>query len=192
MARRKLSEATRWQIIGMRNARLSLRQIGRQLERNISIIPRLLNKYRATNDVEDCPRPGRPRKTTIREDRAVLRLVRRHSWDSSTSLKQHWLPGRAISYRTVRNQLKAAGYIRIQGQKTHQACKTAPSSQSSRIHQDTSGYRARRLIKRVKLPPAHKAAGYIRIQGQKTHQACKTASSSQSSRIHQDTGPEDT
>ena len=107
---------------------MSLRQIGRQLGRNISIISRLLNKYRATNDVKDRPRPGRPYKTTIIEDRALLRLVRHHSWDSSTSLKQQLLPGRDISYRTVRNWLKAAGY------------------------------RARRTIKHVKLPPTHKAA----------------------------------
>lgn len=128
MARRKLSEATRWQIIGMRNAGMSLRQIGTQIGRHHSIISKLLKKYRATNEVKDLPRPGRPRKTTVREDRALLRLVRRRSFDSSSRLRQEWLPGRPISNRTVRNRLKAAGY------------------------------RARRPIKRPRLSPAHKAA----------------------------------
>ena len=77
-------------------ARMSRRQIGRQVGRNMSIISRRLNKYRATNDVKDRPRPGRPRRTTIREDRALLRLVRRHSWDSSTSLNNSGYQGKPL------------------------------------------------------------------------------------------------
>lgn len=128
MARRKMTEDVRWQIIGMGNAGMSLRQIGRQVGRNPSIISRLLSKHRATNDVKDRPRPGRPRKTTPREDRALIRLVRRRPWDSSTLLRQQWLPGRAISNRTIRNRLESAGY------------------------------RARRPIKRIQLSQAHQAA----------------------------------
>ena len=128
MARRKMSEALKWQIIGMRNAGMSLRQIGQQVGRHHSIISRLINKHRATADVKDRPRPGRPRKTTAREDRALLRLVRRRSFDSSSLLRRQWLPGRILSDRTVRNRLKAAGY------------------------------RARRPVKRIQLSPAHKAA----------------------------------
>ena len=76
MPRPRLSEALRWQVIGMNNAGLSSREIGRQLGRHHSVIARLVQKYRATNEVKDRPRPGQPRKTSRREDAALLRLVR--------------------------------------------------------------------------------------------------------------------
>ena len=49
MARRRLSDATRWQIIGMSNAGLSGREISRRLGYSQSVICRLLNKFQQTN-----------------------------------------------------------------------------------------------------------------------------------------------
>ena len=63
MARRRLSDATRWQIIGMSNAGLSGREISRRLGYSQSVICRLLNKFQQTNHVQDRARSGRPRKT---------------------------------------------------------------------------------------------------------------------------------
>ena len=55
------------------------------------------------------PRSGRPRVTSDRDDRALQRLVRRMPFATSPVLKQHWLPNRRLSTRTVRNRLKSAG-----------------------------------------------------------------------------------
>ena len=110
MARRKVPQNLRWQIIGMRNAGLSCREIARQIDRHHSVVTRLVQKFQATNDVRDRPRTGRPRKTTRREDASLLRLVRRNPFMNSTILRSQWLPGRAISTRTIRNRLKTAGY----------------------------------------------------------------------------------
>ena len=96
--------------IGMGNAGLSFREIGRQINRHHSVVARLVQTFGVTNDVRDRPRPGRPRKTSRREDAALLRLVRRHPFMNSTVLKTEWLQGRAITTGTIRNQLKAAGY----------------------------------------------------------------------------------
>ena len=62
-----------------------------------------------TNNVKDLPRSGRPRVTSDRDDRALQRLVRRMPFATSPVLKQHWLPNRRLSTRTVRNRLKSVG-----------------------------------------------------------------------------------
>ena len=110
MVRQKQSIVTKWQIIGMNNAGLSCREIRRQLGRNYIVINRLVRKYQQTNDVKDRNRPGQARKTSPREDRALLRLVRRCPFSFSTILRDIWIPNRAISTRIVRNRLKPAGY----------------------------------------------------------------------------------
>ena len=110
MARRRLSDATRWQIIGMSNAGLSGQEISRHLGYSQSVICRLLNKFQQTNQLQDRARSGRPRKTSRREDGALLRLVRRFPFLTSTVVKQRWLPNRPLSTRTVRNRLRASGY----------------------------------------------------------------------------------
>ena len=71
---------------------------------------RLLNKFQETNHVQDRARSGRPRKTSRREDGALLRHVRRFPFLTSTVVKQRWLPNRPLSTRTVRNRLRASGY----------------------------------------------------------------------------------
>ena len=47
--------------------------------------------------------------TSDRDDRALQRLVRRMPFATSPVLKQHSLPNRCLSTRTVRNRLKSAG-----------------------------------------------------------------------------------
>ena len=68
MARRRVSDNLRWQIIGMRNAGLSCREIGRQINGHHSLVARLAQKFGVTNDVRDRPRQGRPRKTSRGEE----------------------------------------------------------------------------------------------------------------------------
>jgi IS30 family transposase len=110
MVRRRLSEAQRWQIIGMHTTGMSFKAIGRQMGYHYTVIvSRLARKHTQTNNVKDLPRSGRSRVTSDRDDRALQRLVRRISIATSPALKQHWLPNRHLSTRTVRNRLKSAG-----------------------------------------------------------------------------------
>ena len=55
----QLSNAVRWQIIGMREAGMSLRQIAQRVGHHQSTLSRIVNKHRLTNDVKDRPRSGR-------------------------------------------------------------------------------------------------------------------------------------
>ena len=55
--------------IGMLTAGMSARDAARHFQRYKSTISRLLNRFEQTGNVADRPRSGRPRKTTLREDR---------------------------------------------------------------------------------------------------------------------------
>ena len=48
--------------------------------------------------------------TSQREDRALLRLIRRQPFATSLVLKGQWLPNRRMPARTVRNRLKLAHF----------------------------------------------------------------------------------
>jgi hypothetical protein len=66
-----------------------------------AVVSRLVRKHTQTNNVKDLPRYGRPRVTSDRDDRALQRLVRRMPFATSPVLKQHWLPNRHLSTRTI-------------------------------------------------------------------------------------------
>jgi hypothetical protein len=109
MVRRRISEAQRWQIIGMHTTGMSFKAIGRQMGYHYTVVSRLVRKHTQTNNVKDLPRSSRQRVTSDRDNRALQRLVRQMPFATSPVLKQHWLPNRRLSTRTVRNRLKSAG-----------------------------------------------------------------------------------
>ncbi|VDI83638.1 Hypothetical predicted protein [Mytilus galloprovincialis] len=90
MARRKLSIAERWQVVGMANTGLSCRRIAVHFGVNHTVIIRLVQRYRQTGSVEDRPRAGRPRKTTPREDRNLSRQARLKPFSSADQLRSLW------------------------------------------------------------------------------------------------------
>jgi hypothetical protein len=89
---------------------MSFKAIGRQMGYHYTVVSRLVRKHTQTNNVKDLSRSGRPRVTSDRDDRALQRLARRIPFATSPVLKQHWLPNRRLSTRTVRNRLKSAGH----------------------------------------------------------------------------------
>ena len=76
MARRKLTEAQKKQLVGMNNVGLSTRNIAGQFRVNQTIIVRLLQRYQADGTASERQRSGRPRKTDERENRYLERLTR--------------------------------------------------------------------------------------------------------------------
>ena len=52
---------------------MSCRAIARQLGYQHSVITRLVQKNAQTNDVKDRARSGRPKVTSVREDRALFK-----------------------------------------------------------------------------------------------------------------------
>ena len=93
----QLSNAVRWQIIGMREAGMSLRQIAQRVGHHHSTVSRIVYKHRLTIDVKDRPRSGRSRITSRREDNALGRLVRRNPFAKYCFEKTVVAPSVAIS-----------------------------------------------------------------------------------------------
>ena len=108
MVRRRISEAQRWQIIGMHTTGMFFKAIGHQMGYHYYVVSRLVRKHTQTNKVKDLPRSGRSRVTSDRDDRALQRLVRRMPFGTSPVLKQQ--TNRRLSTRSVRNHLKSAGF----------------------------------------------------------------------------------
>ena len=87
MLRGPISEAQRWQIIGMHTTGMSFKVIGRQMGYHYTVVSRLVRKHTKTNNVKDLPRSGRQRLTSDRDDRALQRLVRWMPFATSPVLK---------------------------------------------------------------------------------------------------------
>ena len=83
MVCQKLFIATRWQITGINNVGLSCREIGHQLGRNHTVITKLVDLYKNTNEPKMSSTGRLPSRTTWydlsktspREDRVLLRIV---------------------------------------------------------------------------------------------------------------------
>ena len=72
-------------------------------------VERIRERYRETGEVHDKPRSGRPRKTTPREDKMLVRQSKAHPFCTSKELQQSWTPSNPVSSRTVRRILDRNG-----------------------------------------------------------------------------------
>ena len=108
MPRRRIPENVRWRIIGMHGAGMFCRNIGVNLDINHTVIRRLVRKHVETGHVNDRPRQGKPRKTTQRDDRALVRLARRTPMTTAPLLWLHLRAGVWVSNSTIRRRLRAA------------------------------------------------------------------------------------
>ena len=99
MVRRRISEAQRWQIIDMHTTGMSFKAIGLPL-----YCSQPTGEKTRTN--QQCERLAKIRQTTGNIwswRQGIARLVRWMPFATSPVLKQHWLPNRRLSTRTVRN-----------------------------------------------------------------------------------------
>jgi transposase len=85
----------------MHNSGFSHRRVADHFRVNHSIIVRLMQHFRQTGNVTDCPRAGRLRKTTPREDRFISRRARQWPFSTAGALRGNLAFGGHISTRTV-------------------------------------------------------------------------------------------
>lgn len=87
--------------------------IARQMACRPSTVSRLIKKVRAHKTVEDLPRPGRPKKTTARQDRLLVAKARvPNSWSAriiAALSKDICLTKEGETY--IRSHLKIAGMM---------------------------------------------------------------------------------
>ncbi|KAK7106723.1 hypothetical protein V1264_017946 [Littorina saxatilis] len=73
--RRKLNEFEKGRAVAWFQDDVPKREVTRRLHVSISVIVRLIQRFTATGRVQERRRPGRPKKTTPREDRLIERLA---------------------------------------------------------------------------------------------------------------------
>ncbi len=74
MSLKSVSLETKWQVIGMKKANLSNREIGRQLGISEFSVRTTLKNFNETGTAADKPRPGAPKKLSDRDENVVYRL----------------------------------------------------------------------------------------------------------------------
>ena len=96
--------------IGMLTGGSRVKDVAQHFHVSESAISRLRAKNHQTGNIKDRPRPGRPRKTTRREDNFIVTSSRRNGFLSSTRIAGlvRNATGTRICAKTVRNRLRAA------------------------------------------------------------------------------------
>lgn len=109
---RQLSNAVCHGVVALRNSGLKQVAIARQLGITQGEVSKILKRNAQRGTPTPIPRPGRPRKTTRRDDRQLMRLVRNGRTKSANVLRAEWqqLTNVPVSRRLVNQRLVRAGY----------------------------------------------------------------------------------
>ena len=87
----RLSLDQRWRAIGMLQAGCTQIRVAREIGATRSQIHRLWVRYRETSSTNDRPRPGRPRVTTLRQDRYIrIQHLRNRFRTASATAANTW------------------------------------------------------------------------------------------------------
>ena len=110
-----------------------VKEVAQHFHVSESAISRLRTKYRQTGTIKDRPRPGRPRKTTRREDNFIVMSSRRNRFLSSTRIAGlvRNATGTRICPKTVRNRLRAA---RLRGRRPYVGVPLTPDHRRLRLN----------------------------------------------------------
>ena len=83
MSRRSLSEREKEIIIRFYMENNSLSETARAVGTSASVVYRVIKRYNDKNSLLNKPKTGRPVKTTMREDRAIVKLATKDRFLSS-------------------------------------------------------------------------------------------------------------
>lgn len=106
-----LSHDDRVRIVALRETGITIRQLAARFNVRPNTICDLVRKHQQTQSVDDRQRSGRPKKSTERQDRQLLRMSARSPRKSSRGLAHQWQQeaGVEVTARTVRSRLFKAG-----------------------------------------------------------------------------------
>lgn len=134
MARNKYSTFLKEKIISDYNCGETQKSICNKYNISHSVISRLISRYRSSKSVETVHKGGRPRKTSKRDDKAIIRLIKKDPFISPNAVKteldlkictrtiqRRAVQGGLCSFRSVRKPFISAKnrQARLQFAKTH-------------------------------------------------------------------------
>jgi transposase len=108
----RIPEAKRLQIIAdWKSGKSAIKVLARRYRVDPRSVSGILFRYDETGKVDDLDRPGRPRKTTPKQDKELVHIVRRHPDEPShrTSARLRDRTGVNLDASTVRRRLVAEG-----------------------------------------------------------------------------------
>jgi transposase len=104
--RKELTDFQKGEIVGLRE-NYTHREIGRRLSIPHSTVSAFLNRLAKRNTHENLPRPGAPRKTSLSDDRYLVRSAQSNTRQPLAQLRVE--TNIDISEQTIRRRLKEAG-----------------------------------------------------------------------------------
>lgn len=107
----QLSDFERGRVIGLREGGLSVRDIAQRIGRSVSTISRCWRRWTEGQEQRRRIRPGRPRNTTEREDRALRLAAVRDRFSTTRAIGDIWrgLTNLGISVRSVYRRIHSFG-----------------------------------------------------------------------------------
>ena len=111
MRSKDLSLSVRQAIIRLKNQNKPIREIAKTLGVAKSTVWNILKKKKRTGELSDTKRPGRPRKTTVVDDRRILSLVKENPLTTVGKIKNTLQEvGVCVSKSTIKRRLHQSEY----------------------------------------------------------------------------------
>lgn len=108
MSRRVYSKDIKLQVVALKERGTAQKDISNQLNIDKSVVSRILSRYESRGFVDNRPKTGRPRKTTPREDRKIVRKLKKEPLLSAKRVKNDLnldVSTRTVQRRCVENKL---------------------------------------------------------------------------------------
>lgn len=105
----KVDTAVKSEIVKLRNEKKTIEEISKQVKRSKSVVSRVLTLYNATGRLTNSKKPGRPRKTTVREDRVMQRLALKDRFLTASQISKDIADVTDVSRQTVSRRLHEIG-----------------------------------------------------------------------------------
>ena len=109
MMRRHLPVVEVARIIALLEEGFSMRYVAQRVDVSVSVVSRAWARYQETGHYARREGSGRPRITTIRQDRHIVRQVLQRQTITARNVRDEIIPIRNISEETIRNRLREVG-----------------------------------------------------------------------------------
>ncbi len=107
MRSKELSLSVKQAIIRLKKTKQTIREIAKTLGVAKTTVWSILKKKERTGELSNTKRPGRPRKTTVVDDRRILSLVKKTPFTTVGQIKNTLQEGRCMCVK-VNNQEKTS------------------------------------------------------------------------------------
>ena len=108
MKSKELSLSVKQAIIRLKNRNKPNREIAKPLGLAKSTVWYILKKKERTGELSNTKRPGRPRKTTVVDDRRIISLVKKNPFTARSRTLQE--VGVSVSKTTIKRRLQQSKY----------------------------------------------------------------------------------